>query len=83
MTSLRSGIAALAATVPKRSPALTYFHELDNTPYAVSARTYVRQIYALAGVNDIADPANAKGTAYPPVVRRVPAQGRPKPDLPG
>lgn len=62
---MRSGIAALVATVPKRTPALTYFHELDNTLYTVSSKTFVGQIYALAGLKDVADSANNKGTAYP------------------
>lgn len=65
VAGMRSGIAALVATVPRRTQPLTYFHELDNTLYTVSSKTFVGQIYALAGLKDIADPANTKGTAYP------------------
>jgi iron complex transport system substrate-binding protein len=65
VASMRSGIATSVATVPKRTVPLTYFHELDNTLYTVSSKTFVGQIYALAGLKDVADPANTKGAAYP------------------
>jgi iron complex transport system substrate-binding protein len=65
VADMRSGIAALVATVPKRTTPLKYFHELDNTLYTVSSKTFVGQLYALAGLKDIADPANTKSTAYP------------------
>lgn len=59
---MKSAIATLVATVPKRTPPLTYFHELDNTLYTVSSKTFIGQVYALAGLKDVAD---SKGTAYP------------------
>ncbi|QNK80516.1 ABC transporter substrate-binding protein [Nakamurella sp. PAMC28650] len=65
VASMRSGIATSVATVPKRTVPLTYFHELDNTLYTVSSKTFVGQIYALAGLEDVADPANTKSAAYP------------------
>ncbi len=65
VTDMRSGIAALVAAIPGNTKKLTYFHELDNTLYTVSAKTFVGQIYTLAGLKDIADPVNSKGTAYP------------------
>lgn len=65
VAGMRSKIAALVATVPRRTHPLTYFHELDNTLYTVSSKTFVGQVYALAGLTDVADSANAKGTAYP------------------
>lgn len=65
VAGMKSGIAALVATVPKRTTPLRYFHELDNTLYTVSSKTFVGQVYALAGLKDVADSANAKGTPYP------------------
>ena len=65
VATMRSGIAALVATVPRRTTPLTYYHELDNTLYTVSSKTFVGQIYALAGLKDVADSSNAAGTAYP------------------
>ncbi len=62
---MRTSIAALVATVPKREKPLSYFHELDNTLYTVSSKTFVGQIYALAGMRSIADSASGKATAYP------------------
>lgn len=64
VATMRSGIAALVATVPERAQPLTYYHELDNTLYTVSSKTFVGQVYKLAGLTNVAD-AGAKGTAYP------------------
>jgi iron complex transport system substrate-binding protein len=64
VATMRSGIAALVATVPKRAKPLSYFHELDNTLYTVSSKTFVGQVYGLAGLTNVADPG-AKSTAYP------------------
>lgn len=65
VAAMRSGIAALVATVPRRTTPLSYYHELDNTLYTVSSKTFVGQIYGLAGLKDVADSSNAAGTAYP------------------
>ena len=65
VAGMRSAIAALVAELPKSAKPLSYFHELDNTLYTVSAKTFVGQIYALAGLTDVADSANAKNTPYP------------------
>ena len=65
VAAMRSGIAALVGTIPRRTTALTYYHELDNTLYTVSSKTFVGQIYALAGLKNVADASNGAGTAYP------------------
>ncbi len=65
VAGMRSDIAALVATVPRRTTPLTYFHELDNTLYTVSSKTFIGQVYSLAGLKDVADSSNPKATPYP------------------
>ena len=65
VSAMRSKIAALVATVPTRRKPLTYFHELDNTLYTVTSKTFIGQIYKLAGFEDVADTAGAGGGDYP------------------
>jgi len=44
--------------------AVTYFHELDSTLYTVTSETFIGRIYALFGMENVADPAD-DGTGYP------------------
>lgn len=65
VSDLRARITATLAKVPKRPKPLTYYHELDNTLYSVTSKTFVGNVYALAGLTNIADGADPKGTGYP------------------
>ncbi len=65
VAGMQRQVAALVSSVPKRATPLTYFHELDNTLYSVSSKTFVGQLYAMAGLKDIADADNPKATPYP------------------
>jgi iron complex transport system substrate-binding protein len=42
----------------------SYYHEVDNTFYTVTSSTFIGQIYALFGIENIADPADADGAAF-------------------
>jgi len=44
---------------------LTYFHEVDNTLYTATSSTFIGQLYALLGLENIADPADEQGFGYP------------------
>lgn len=44
---------------------LTYFHEVDSTLYTATSTTFVGQLYALLGLENIADPADEDGWGYP------------------
>ncbi|HEX2772278.1 MAG TPA: ABC transporter substrate-binding protein, partial [Micromonosporaceae bacterium] len=46
---------------------LTYFHELGPELYTATSKTFIGSIYSLAGLENIADPADANGAAggYP------------------
>ncbi len=69
VASMRTDIASLVAEVPKRATPLTYFHELDNTLYSVTSKTFIGELYGLAGLKNIADAADVDGKAggYPQV----------------
>ncbi|RMH67259.1 MAG: ABC transporter substrate-binding protein, partial [Actinomyces sp.] len=43
---------------------ITYYHELDDTLYTVTSGTFVGEIYALFGLENVADPADADGSAF-------------------
>jgi iron complex transport system substrate-binding protein len=67
VTSMKDKITSLTKDLPKRTKALTYYHELDNTLYSVTSKTFIGQVYSLAGLQNIADPADADGSkgGYP------------------
>jgi iron complex transport system substrate-binding protein len=58
---MQADIDELLADLPSREEPLTYFHELDNTLFSVSSQTFIGQLYALAGLQNVADPADADG----------------------
>jgi iron complex transport system substrate-binding protein len=61
VAEMRADIDELVASVPDREVAPTYFHELDDTLYSVTSSTFIGQIYALAGLENIADEADPDG----------------------
>jgi iron complex transport system substrate-binding protein len=65
VNTMKGKIALLRARVPTRSEPLTYFHELDDTYYTVTSKTFIGQVYGLVGLRNIADAADKTGTGYP------------------
>ena len=61
---MRSAIDDLAADAAADGAGLTYYHELDSTYYSVTASTFVGGIYSLFGLENIADAADADGSAF-------------------
>lgn len=61
---MRSAIDDLAAGAAADGAGLTYYHELDSTYYSVTASTFVGGIYSLFGLENIADAADADGSAF-------------------
>ena len=47
--------------MPERDAAPTYYHELDDTLYSVTSSTFIGELYALAGLANIADEADPDG----------------------
>jgi cobalamin transport system substrate-binding protein len=64
---MQSDIEELVAQVPERDEPLTYYHELDDTYFSVTSDTFIGEIYALAGLENVADSAEGAADAggYP------------------
>jgi len=64
---MQSDIEELVAQVPDRDEPITYYHELDDTLFSVTSETFVGEVYALAGLENVADAADPDGEAggYP------------------
>jgi iron complex transport system substrate-binding protein len=62
--AMRAEITDLAASVTGREKPLTYYHELDDTLYTVTSSTFIGEVYALAGLVNAADPADADGSSW-------------------
>lgn len=65
VSTMKAAIGELVAKVPQRATPLTYYHELDDTFYTATSKTFIGSIYAMAGLQNIADPADKDGTGYP------------------
>ena len=63
VADMRAEIAGLIAAAPDAS-GLIYYHELDDTLYTVTSSTFIGQVYGLFGLTNVADPADADGTAW-------------------
>jgi len=57
-------IDAIVAEVGDIGAGLTYFHELDESLYTATSSTFIGSVYGLLGLENIADPADAEGTAW-------------------
>lgn len=56
---------AITASVGDRAKGLTYYHELDNTLFTATSKTFIGALYARLGMVNIADPADHDGSGYP------------------
>ncbi|AWS41818.1 ABC transporter substrate-binding protein [Streptosporangium sp. 'caverna'] len=73
---MKKQMEELAATAPKDTK-LTYYHELDVTPYAATSGTFIGQIYGLFGLTNIADKAPDAAGGYPKLSAEFVAQADP------
>ena len=64
VSRLQHRVASIVRSVKRTTPPISVYHELDQTYYSASSRTFVGQIYSLLGLRNIADKA-PKATAYP------------------
>lgn len=67
VATMQADIEELVARVPERDEPLTYYHELDDTFFSVTSDTFVGEVYALAGLENVADAAEGAADAggYP------------------
>ncbi|PZG11158.1 ABC transporter substrate-binding protein, partial [Nonomuraea aridisoli] len=76
VAGMKADLERLAAEAPKDA-GLTFYHELDQTPYAATSQTFIGQIYALFGLTNIADKAPDAAGGYPKLSAEFVAQADP------
>ena len=62
---MKTQIARLVRTSKDRAAGLTVYHELTPDFYSASSHSFVGKIYALLGLENIADEADSSRTGYP------------------
>jgi iron complex transport system substrate-binding protein len=64
---MKDDIAEIVNQVPQRATKPTYYYELGTELYSVTSKTFVGSLFAMAGLDNIADPADADGSkgGYP------------------
>jgi iron complex transport system substrate-binding protein len=63
---MQADIDDLVGQAADRDQPLTYYHELDDQLHTATSQTFIGQIYAMAGFENVADAAD-DGTGYPQV----------------
>ncbi|MFC4059642.1 ABC transporter substrate-binding protein [Planomonospora corallina] len=76
VAGMKKKIEEAVAAAPKDAK-LTYYHELDTTPYSVTSTTFVGQVYSLFGLTNIADKAPDLAGGYPKLSAEFVAQADP------
>jgi iron complex transport system substrate-binding protein len=61
--SIKGDLETIVEDTPKTS--LTYYHELDNTYFSATSRTFVGEVYSLFGLKNVADEAAKAGNEFP------------------
>jgi len=62
---LSAQVETITTSVAPAATSLTFYHELDDTFYSVTSSTFIGQLYALLGLDNIADEADDTGGGYP------------------
>jgi len=67
VAEMRADIEAILARVPETEVPLRFYHELDDLLYSITSDTFIGQLYALAGLENVADAADPDGRSggYP------------------
>jgi iron complex transport system substrate-binding protein len=65
VAKIRSDVAAVVASVSRPARRITVYHELDQTFYSATSKTFIGQVYTLLGIRDIADSATGAAPDYP------------------
>jgi iron complex transport system substrate-binding protein len=65
VTDVRDRIAAAVESVPEDAEGRTVYHELDPTFFSADSSSFIGGIYALFGLENIADEAGAAAGGYP------------------
>lgn len=65
VTSMKTSIEASIKKFTKPAVRPKVYHELDNTLFSASSKSFIGQLYSLAGLDNIADAADKTGSGYP------------------
>ena len=65
VAAMKASIEASKKKVSKPAVPVKVYHELDNTLYSVSSKSFVGEMYTMLGLTNIADAADKDGTGYP------------------
>jgi iron complex transport system substrate-binding protein len=63
--SIQSDIDGMVESAGQVGAARTYYHELDGTLFSITSETFIGQVYALVGLENIADEAGGAESGYP------------------
>jgi iron complex transport system substrate-binding protein len=63
--AVKDRIAAAVASVPKSTKQLSVYHELEQSYYSATSKTFIGSIYSLFGLKNIADAAKGADSGYP------------------
>jgi iron complex transport system substrate-binding protein len=61
---MRTDVEEILASAPD-GEGMSVYHELDDTYYSVTSDTFIGEVYAMFGVDNIADEAKGAGSGYP------------------
>jgi cobalamin transport system substrate-binding protein len=73
----RAGLDKIVADTPKPAAPLSYYHEVDQTLYSATSKTFIGQVYSLFGLTNIADPADKDKGGYPQLSNEAVLQADP------
>ncbi len=62
---MQTEIDDIVAATPIPTEPLRFFHEIDDTLFSVDSTTFIGELYALLGLENIADSAEGNSGGYP------------------
>lgn len=65
IASMQTEIDDIVAATPIPTEPLRFFHEIDDTLFSVDSTTFIGELYALLGLENIADSAEGNSGGYP------------------
>lgn len=65
VAQMQADVDELLAQVPADAAPATYYHELDPNLFTVTSSTFIGEIYAMAGMQNVADEAPDTAGGYP------------------
>jgi iron complex transport system substrate-binding protein len=65
VTRMKAKIAAVVAARKRAGSGRSVYHELDQTLFSATSKTFIGRIYQLFGLRNIADAADTAGSGYP------------------